>query len=268
MSRTEPGPGRPPVAVRLVSFNVHHGVGPDGRHDLPRLAGLLAGLDADVVCLQEVDRHYGPRSEGVDQALLLARALDAQLAFAPSIDEPGPTGADDDRRQYGNALLTRLPMLRSDVHRLPGGGEPRTALATLVQLAGATLEVTTTHLSSRSAADRAAQAAAVAGLHAAGTGPRVVVGDLNADAGAPELAVLRERFSDAWHLAQARSDQGRRFSLRRGQGLTHPVRRPRVRIDQVWVSAGITVRGATVGDGSAASDHHPLVVDLEVVPGG
>jgi endonuclease/exonuclease/phosphatase family metal-dependent hydrolase len=135
----------------------------------------------------------------------------------------------------------------------------------LVELDGAALWVTTTHLSSSSAADRSAQAAAVAALHADPTEPGVLVGDLNADAGAPELAALRERFTDAWQLAAARSDQAGAFSLRRDQGLTHPTRRPRVRIDQVWVSAGVAVADARVLDGSSTSDHHPLLVDLEVV---
>ena len=267
-TKPAPGPDQPPIPVRLVSFNIHHGVGPDGRHDLPRLAQLLASLDADVICLQEVDRHFGPRSEGVDQALLLARALEVQLAYGPSVDEPGPAGTGDDgRRQYGNALLSRLPILVTDVHPLPGGGEPRTAMRTLIELDGAALWVTNTHLSNRSAADRAAQAAAVAGLHTGSMETGVIVGDLNADAGAPELGVLRERFTDAWHLAQARSDQGGRFALRREQGLTHPTGHPRVRIDQVWVSAGVTVRDAAVVDGASTSDHHPLVVDLDVVSG-
>ena len=253
-------------AVRLVTFNVHHGVGDDGRHDLPRLARLLADADADVICLQEVDRHFDERSDHVDQALLLARALDRQLAWGPAVDRaPGP--GQSGRRQYGNALLSRLPVLASSVHPLPGGGEPRAALRTLVELDGGALWVTTTHLSSRSAADRAAQAAAVASLHQVDSGPGVLVGDLNADAGAPELGVLRERFTDAWAAAADRSDQSGRFSLHAGQGLTHPARRPRVRIDQVWLSAGVSVGDARVLDGSGASDHLPLLVDLLVDPG-
>jgi endonuclease/exonuclease/phosphatase family metal-dependent hydrolase len=245
--------------VRLVTFNIHHGVGDDGRHDLPRLARLLAESDPDVICLQEVDRHFGERSEHVDQALLLSRALDMELAWAPSIDHPRAGGAE--RQQYGNALLSRLPVLGSDVHPLPGDGEPRSALRAVVGSAEGALTVTTTHLSSRSATDRAAQAAAVAALHGPGT-PGVLVGDLNADVGAGELDVLRERFTDAWEAAAARSDQVGRFSLRAGQGLTHPARRPRVRIDQVWVTPGVAVRDARVLDGSATSDHHPLLVDL------
>jgi endonuclease/exonuclease/phosphatase family metal-dependent hydrolase len=95
----------------------------------------------------------------------------------------------------------------------------------------------------------------------------VLVGDLNADAGAPELDVLRERFTDAWHLARARADQAGRWSLRRDAGNTHPARRPHVRIDQVWVSAGVGVTAAEVLDGSGVSDHHPLQVDLAVASG-
>jgi endonuclease/exonuclease/phosphatase family metal-dependent hydrolase len=255
-----------PVLVRLVTFNIHHGVGGDGRHDLPRLARLLADANPDVICLQEVDRHFGQRSQHVDQALLLSRALHMELAWASSIDQP-PRAGQTERRQYGNALLSRLPIVVSAVHRLPGGGEPRSAVRSLVELDGAALWVTTTHLSSSSAADRAAQAAAVAALHTDPREPGVLVGDLNADAGAPELAALRERFTDAWQLAAARSDQAGAFSLRRDQGLTHPARRPRVRIDQVWVSAGVAVADARVLDGSSTSDHHPLLVDLEVVAG-
>jgi endonuclease/exonuclease/phosphatase family metal-dependent hydrolase len=250
------------VALRLVTFNVHHGVGHDGRHDLPRLARLLADAEPDVICLQEVDRHYGDRSEHVDQALLLSRALELELVWGPSIDERPPAGRTE-RRQYGNALLSRLPVVSSDLHRLPGGGEPRTALRAQVDLGGAALSVTTTHLSNSSAADRAAQAAAVAALPAT---PGVLVGDLNADPGAAELQALRERLADAWEQAADRTDQSGRFSLRRDAGRTHPARRPRVRIDQVWVTAGVTVTDARVLDAAGTSDHHPLLVDLLVDP--
>src|SRR4051812_41880644 len=203
--RPQPGPDQPPIPVRLLTLNTHHGVGAEERHDLPRLAKLLASVEADVICLQEVDRHFGDRSEDVDQALLLSRALDMQLAWGPAIDRPRP--GDEDRRQYGNALLSRMPILVSDVHRLPGEGEPRVALRTMVELDGGALWVTTTHLTTRSPEERAAQAAALARLHTEPMETGVLVGDFNAAPDAPELGVLRERFTDAWHLAQARGDQ-------------------------------------------------------------
>src|SRR5215204_6127886 len=173
MTKPAPGPDQPPIPVRLVTYNTHHGVGDDGRHDLPRLATVLAAADADVICLQEVDRHFGPRSESVDQALLLARALDMQLAWGAALDEPRPGG--EPRGEYGNALLSRLPILVSDVHRLPGGGEPRSALRTMIELDGGALWVTATHLTTNSPAQRGEQAAALAALHAESMETGVVV---------------------------------------------------------------------------------------------
>lgn len=263
--RPAPGPDQPPIPVRLVTFNTHHGVGEDARHDLPRLAKVLASVDADVICLQEVDRYFGDRSEDVDQALLLSRALDMQLAWGPAIDEPRPD--DRPRRQYGNALLSRLPILVSDVHRLPGGGEPRIALRTMLELDGGTLWVTATHLTTRSPQERAEQVATLAGLHTEDMAAGVLVGDFNARPDAPELDPLRERFTDAWELAADREDQaGWRF-WQRDEGHTHPAHSPHRRIDQAWVSAGVAVASAQVIDAAGASDHLPLMVDLRVASG-
>jgi endonuclease/exonuclease/phosphatase family metal-dependent hydrolase len=264
VTKPAPGPDQPPIPVRLVTFNTHHGVGEDSRHDLVRLAKLLHGVDADVICLQEVDRYFGDRSEDVDQALLLSRALDMQLAWGPAIDE---TREDGTPRQYGNALLSRVPILVSDVHRLPGGGEPRSALRTMLELDGGTLWVTATHLTTRSVQERGEQVAMLAGLHTEDMAGGVLVGDFNTPPDAPELAVLRERFTDAWQLARDRDDQaGWRF-WREDDGDTFPARFPRKRIDQVWVTPGVTVASARVLDAEGASDHLPLVVDLEVPSG-
>jgi endonuclease/exonuclease/phosphatase family metal-dependent hydrolase len=253
-------------AVRLVTFNLHHGVGDDGRHDLVRVARLLDDADPDLICLQEVDRHFAERSEFVDQALLLAEALDRELTWSPSIDK-APTGGRVERRQYGNALLSRLPVLSSRVHRLPGGGEPRSALRTLLELDGGTLWVTATHLTTRSPDERAAQVATLAGLHTDSMEAGVMVGDFNARPEAPELSALRDGFGDAWELARERDDQaGWRF-WQQDEGRTHPAGSPHRRIDQVWVSTGVEVASARVVDGEGASDHLPLVVDLEIRSG-
>jgi endonuclease/exonuclease/phosphatase family metal-dependent hydrolase len=266
MTKPAPGPDQPPIPVRLITFNTHHGVGGDDRHDLPRLARLLHSVDADVICLQEVDRYFGERSEDVDQALLLSRALDMQLAWGPAIDDPRQ-GYGPDRRQYGNALLSRLPILVSDVHRLPGAGEPRSALRTMLELDGGTLWVTNTHLSTGEPARRAEQVAALAALHTDSMEAGVLVGDFNARPDAPELAALRGRFADSWELAEDRDDQaGWRF-WQRDEGLTHPAQAPHRRIDQVWVSDGVAVAGARVLDSEGASDHLPLMVDLLVRSG-
>jgi endonuclease/exonuclease/phosphatase family metal-dependent hydrolase len=269
MTKPAPGPDQPPIPVRLVTFNVHHGVGQDERFDLPRLARVLKGLDADVLCLQEVDRHFGDRSEGVDEALLLSRALDMQLAWGPAIEERRAAGPD---REFGNALLSRLPILVSDVHQLPASAEPRIALRTMLELDGAALWVTTTHLDNDSAEGRAAQATALTELLTEPMETGVVAGDFNAPPDAPELAPLRERFVDAWEIARGHDERSSavrgawRFWQNR-EGGTFPASRPTRRIDHVWVSQGVRVAEARVVAADGASDHLPVVVDLEVPSG-
>ena len=90
--------------MRVVSYNIHHGVGTDGRLELERTAATLAATGAELVGLQEVDRHFGARSGFVDQAGWLGERLGMHVAYGPTIDL-SPPAADRPRRQYGNAVL-------------------------------------------------------------------------------------------------------------------------------------------------------------------
>ena len=120
MTKPAPGPDQPPIPVRLVTFNTHHGVGEDDRHDLPRLAKLLASVDADVICLQEVDRRFGARSEDVDQAVLLSRALDMQLAWGPAIDRgEGRPGDEPVAVGEQGEIWARGPQVMAGYHDRP-----------------------------------------------------------------------------------------------------------------------------------------------------
>ncbi|HEX7277243.1 MAG TPA: endonuclease/exonuclease/phosphatase family protein [Acidimicrobiales bacterium] len=164
--------------MRLATFNVLHGQAPeDGQVSTERLVAACASLDADVLCLQEVDRGQA-RSGMVDQTAAIAEGMGAVAwRFVPAlVGEPGAVwrpATDDDLLEgeagYGVALVSRLPVrewhivrlapakLRSPVY-VPGGGlillddEPRVGLAAEVELpgpgsGGGSLLVATTHLS-------------------------------------------------------------------------------------------------------------------------
>ena len=60
-------PGRD-VELRVVSYNIHTGIGSDGRLDLARTAQTLEAVDADVIGLQEVDVHWAARIDYVTQS--------------------------------------------------------------------------------------------------------------------------------------------------------------------------------------------------------
>jgi endonuclease/exonuclease/phosphatase family metal-dependent hydrolase len=154
--------------VRIATFNVQHGLGPDGRVDNRRLADAVAALDADVVGLQEVDRGQA-RSGGVDQARLCAEVMGAAAHwFQPAL--AGPFRYPGVRRRarrterpdapgYGIALLSRFPVRAWRAVLLPpatpwvwgrvqlGSDEPRVALAARIDAPSGPFTVVCTHLS-------------------------------------------------------------------------------------------------------------------------
>ncbi len=102
-----PGPAaaRPPQrTLSVLSYNIHHGVGGDGRLDLDRIAAVIRDSGADVAALQEVDRHWSARSGLADQAKELARRLRMHHAYGANLDR-APAEPGQPRRQYG----TRTP---------------------------------------------------------------------------------------------------------------------------------------------------------------
>jgi endonuclease/exonuclease/phosphatase family metal-dependent hydrolase len=247
-----------------LSFNVHHGVGADGRADLERIAVLVAACAPDVVALQEVDSRLGPRSGGVDQPAWLGRRLGMAVAFGPTIDL-APSTPGGPRRRYGSAVLSPWPLRwwRNPPLPNPVGGETRRYVEAELDVEGAAVRVLATHLQHDAAAGRRAQlrhlAGVAAGVAAGGpTGvgarrPVVLLGDLNAAPGAPELDELAGVLVDAWPVAGS------------GDRRTFPARRPRMAIDHVFTSPDVGVEAVTVVP-SDASDHRPVVADL-VLPG-
>jgi len=112
-------PGPEPVTVRVASYNIHAGAGEDNVFDLDRTAAAIASLQADVVGVEEVDVHWGARSQWLDTLQELGSRLHMQVAFAPiyDLDPPAP---GQPRRQYGVGLLSRYPSCRGRTTTSPG----------------------------------------------------------------------------------------------------------------------------------------------------
>ena len=111
--------------MNVVSYNIHYGKGKDGRYDLARIAGEIQ--DADVIALQEVERFW-QRSGMADEPAEIARLLpDFHWVFGANLDMdasyPDENGKPvHRRRQFGNMILARLPIISSRNHLLPKFG--------------------------------------------------------------------------------------------------------------------------------------------------
>ena len=276
-----------PAQMRFVTYNIHYGFGRDGNNDLERIADAVDG--ADVIALQEVERYW-PRSGMVDQVARISKLLpDYWVAYGANIDLHSsvsfPGEANTARRQFGNMLLSRRPILASQNVALPRPpDQPQTMQRGALEVAIATahgrpVRVYSVHLDYLSAVTRRVQLEALCkhhnryshqggpwrGIHAVDDGwiigdepatsdCAILLGDLNVDAADIEysdaLSTMRS-FQDAWALAGSN-----------GSGATKDGQR----IDHCWLSSGLAgaVRRAWVDNDSTGSDHQPAWFELEL----
>ena len=228
-----------------------------GQGNLAATADAIRALAPDLVALQEVDVHWSDRSGFADQATLLGEMLGMQVRFAP-IYQLTPTNPGDPRREFGVALLSKLPVIGFTNHPITRlstqetSPVPRTMpglLEATIDVRGTNVRVFNAHLDYRAdPAVRAQQVEELVSYIGASTQPTILFGDLNATPDAAELQPLFAHLHDTWALSS-------------GPGFTYPAEDPRKRIDYLLVSSHFRVRSAAV-PAAAASDHRPVLVEL------
>jgi len=176
--------------VKVVTLNLYH-----DKDDWPKrrvqIVDKLRQLRPDAIALQEVLQH----ETLPNQAEWLAAQLDYQWYFI-SIDPAG------NPRRYGNAILTRHPILKRGQKSLQPLDDSRTAGFVRIDLRGRPLNLYATHLhwTDEGGAIRSRQIDDLMQYidETSGNIPSLVAGDFNATADSPELAGLRERFVDIY----------------------------------------------------------------------
>ncbi len=240
-----------PTSLRVMTYNIHSCRGLDGRTSPGRIARIIARSNPDLVALQEVDVGR-QRTDTVDQARTIAHLLEMEYHFHPAIRL--------EEEQYGDALLGRLPLrlVRSDALPGDGRGEQRGALWVEADADGTPIQVLNTHLG-LTARDRARQTEELVGPDWLGAaverGPVILCGDLNALPRSQVHTAFAHHLRDACTAApDAGTDRPRTWM---GLG----------RLDHVFVSSELAVQKVVMPRTHlvrVASDHWPLVVDLQV----
>ncbi len=241
--------------LTLATWNIHKGIGTDGRYRLDRTIHVLKGLDADVVCLQEVDE--GVRRSGRDSQLQrLSKELGYPYAALGLNVRVGGGG-------YGSATLSRFPMW--DVHNVDLTVPPkkrRSALVTRIDHGPpggwviANVHLGLLHLE-RTVQVRRLLAHVTEG--APDERPLVLAGDWNEWGSRLVQGALREA---GFHLARLdhHHPKGER---------TFPSQRPLLALDRVLYRTPVCVHHVqcVLDDATRqASDHLPVVVELDPGP--
>lgn len=232
------------LSLRIMTYNIHHGEGIDGKLDLERIAAIIRKHECDLVALQEVDRNT-TRSKGVDQIAELGKLTGMQAYFGKAIDYAGG--------EYGLGILSKLPVSVSKSIPLPSGPkrEQRMALEVFVKPSkGPGFVFVSTHLDSTAGEnDRAAQNAELVKLFGSGPSQAILAGDFNSTQDKPELAPILNKWTDV--------DS-------KGMSPTIPVSKPNRKIDYIFLQKDSPwkVESAKALNEPVASDHLPLLAIL------
>jgi len=282
--------------IQILSWNIQNGKGVDGEVSLKRIADVIDAMGPpDVICLQEVSRGLAlPGCDGKpDQVAELSALFPGfETIFGAAVDSGAPGGGE--RWQFGNALLTRLPVLSLLCHILPRpaarGIRHMTRQATETTLAGDSgpLRIVNTHLEYHSLTQRLAQVDRLRDLQREAMEQRsdppevrpdgpysavprpvdaLLCGDFNMMLGSEEyrrllapLAGAETPFEDAWRIVHPGRDHDPTC------GIFDRVQWPQgPHCRDVFFVAGDCarrLRDLKVDTATAASDHQPLMLSL------
>jgi endonuclease/exonuclease/phosphatase family metal-dependent hydrolase len=233
--------------LRVMTYNIHVGVGMDKKLDLPRIAEVINGQHPDLVGLQEVDRGV-TRTQRIDEIVELSKLTRMDYAFAFNLHYQGG--------QYGVAILSRFPIRATD-HRLYQNtreAERRGFIRAEVSVDGRVLNFVTTHLDYQYEDGRLFEAQQLLRALKDVKGPLIVVGDFNDIPAGRAYQLMRYQFGDAWIESHSTDE-----------GFSYPTDKPAKRIDYIFFRSTDRVRTkrAWIVD-TQASDHVPVVADLEI----
>lgn len=255
-SAADPSPAASEKNLRVVTLNLYH-----DKDEWPKrrtqIVEEFKRLQPDVIALQEVLQHEGL----TNQAEWLATQLGYQWHFVS-------TDPADQTRRYGNAVLTRHPILKRSQKPLQPLDDSRTAAFVRIDADGRLVNVYATHLhwTDQGGAVRTQQIADLMKYIAATSEniPSLVAGDFNATAESPELAALREGFVDTYGPLHPQADVTSRSTL----NLKYFAPK---RIDHVFFQRdAFTPVGATIlfnqpdAQGVWASDHFGMFAELRL----
>ncbi len=233
--------------LRVMTYNIHVGVGMDQKMDLQRIAEVINHEQPDLVGLQEVDRGVR-RTQGVDEIVELSKLTKMDYAFAHNLDYQGG--------EYGVAILSRFPIGKIEHRKFQNRreAERRGMLRIEVDVAGHIVNFLTTHLDYQYADGRLFESEQLLRVLDSTNGPIVIVGDLNDEPSGDTYKLVTSKFQDAWITSKAKDD-----------GLSYPADKPAKRIDYIFyrTSDGVKAKKAWTVH-TLASDHVPVVAELEI----
>ncbi|MER3447266.1 MAG: endonuclease [Candidatus Dadabacteria bacterium] len=242
--------------LKIMTYNIHYGIGRDNRYSLDRIIDIIRNENPDVVALQEVDKNLS-RTNFDDQPRIIADALG--MHFHHCVNRRIGGG------EFGIATLSRFPILGNRRHDLSFRPrfrlryvEPRGTLHSNIILGSAHLHVFNVHLG-LGIRERIYQCRKLLSesilLNGTLQNPTVILGDFNDKPISVVNSPLQNYFYDAFKVSGYRDGATFRWG---------PIK---LRLDHIYVSNQLNPVRAYVSDtplSRLASDHMPLIIAAEI----
>lgn len=227
--------------INVLTYNIRGARSAEKQLLLNRIVEDIRMSGADIVALQEVDVHL-PRSHFQNQPSLLADALSMNYVFAPNLNFI--VGS------YGNAILSKFPIVGYNHYVLPSLGETRGVLKANINLGYETIDVYSTHLG-LNLEERKRQISYIRELVSDNHQPYILLlGDFNDMPTNENMPLLRSALIDPVYE--------NKLNLSTYQFYTKPIQ-----LDYIFFSPGFTFERAAVFP-SSSSDHNPMMYSVKV----
>lgn len=230
-----------------MSYNIHSGVGCDNIQSYQRIGAFFKQHHVDIALLQEMDTRAPERNTAQDIKNICANHF-SQLVASPALTEP--------HGWYGNALLTRFPVLDQQTFDVSQPGvQPRNIQKVELQTPHGPLCLINTHKGLKKK-ERQAQFALLAqyidDYQYLNHMPLVLAGDFN------EWQFFTQAF---FKLNKSLKQQKLVASF--------PTVLPLFSLDRVWTNPLVKVINCQVlktAETRYYSDHYPILIDIEIPP--
>jgi endonuclease/exonuclease/phosphatase family metal-dependent hydrolase len=227
-----------PQSLRVMTWNIQGHAALLRTDHIEKVAETIKALKPDVVAINEAHRKTW-QSRFRDHVTELQRRTGMNVAFGESYEQMGG--------QFGNAILTRGEIASTAIHKLPGAGEPRTVLQSIIRINGGVIEFYVTHLAAWEKLNRITRDRQLDCLvrHVrASHHPFILAGDINAPPESPEVQEFR-----------------RDIALQMVGNVQPTHRVMNIQLDYIFADRGWQVRSAETLD-MGPSDHRPVIAQL------
>ena len=224
--------------IRIMSYNVHNGIGIDNKTDYKRIADVINRVAPDIVAVQELD-SAAQRSNGAYILKEIAKQALMHYTYGPAIDFQGG--------KYGIGILSKEKPLSYHTVPLPGREEARALLMAEFE----NYIFCCTHFS-LTEEDRDASVSIIQETIKEIKKPLFLAGDINSEPESTTQKLLQKYFT----------------TLNNPKAPTFPVVEPKECIDYIYgYNNGHTysvLKRQVLTDEQIASDHLPLFVDIRL----